>query len=149
MKLASLSRGSKKWWKLNRELLQKKASISSIPPLKYASGQWILESKAKADLFAQTWGAKYQLPAEIEDRFFAAPTQRLRITSIIRTRTTMSELQKIDVNKATGPDLISGHILQKLWEEIALPLTIICRRILNEAQWPDCCDTSIQKRIGF
>ena len=33
MKLASLPRCSKKWWRLNRELLNKKANISSIPPL--------------------------------------------------------------------------------------------------------------------
>ena len=99
---------------MNRELLQKKANISSIPPLKIRSGQWELESKGKADLFAETWTSKCHLPAEIEDRFFAAPSQRLRITSIIRTRTCLSELQKIDISKATGPDMISGRILQKI-----------------------------------
>lgn len=78
------------------------------------------------------------MPPEIQDRFFAVPTQRLRITSVIRCRATLTELQKIDVSKVTGPDMIRVRILQKLSAEIALPPNILCRRILHEAEWPNC-----------
>ena len=47
--LAKLPKGSKKWWKLNRQLLNKKKQTSSIPPLKY-EGEWLHEAKDKADL---------------------------------------------------------------------------------------------------
>ena len=46
-------------------------------------------------------------------------------------------LQHIDVNKATGPDRIAGRILKELAKELTIPLTILGRRILAEACWPD------------
>ena len=39
-KISSLKRGSKQWWKLNRELLQRKIKCSSIPPLRH-EGAWV------------------------------------------------------------------------------------------------------------
>jgi len=33
-KIATLKKGSKQWWRLNRELLEKKSKCSSIPPLR-------------------------------------------------------------------------------------------------------------------
>ena len=52
--LAKLPKGSKKCWKLNRQLLNKKKQTSSIPPLKY-EGKWLHGAKDKADLFARTF----------------------------------------------------------------------------------------------
>ena len=42
----------------------------------------------------------------------------------------------LDVSKATGPDGLGAFILKQLAKELALPLTILCRRILYEARWP-------------
>ena len=39
-KLSGLPRGSKAWWKHNRELLERKAKVTSIPPLRDDSGKW-------------------------------------------------------------------------------------------------------------
>ena len=49
-KLSTLPRGSKRWWKLNRELLNKKAAMSSIPSLKTADGSYVFDSEATANL---------------------------------------------------------------------------------------------------
>ena len=54
----------------------------------------------------------------------------------IRTRTVLYELLKLDINKATGPDRIGALILRELASEIAIPLAIICRRLLREGVWP-------------
>ena len=34
LKLSKLRKGSKQWWRINRELLQRKANVNSIPPLR-------------------------------------------------------------------------------------------------------------------
>ena len=53
-RISNLQKGSKEWWRLNRELFQKKTKCSSIPPLR--DGEvWINGSKEKADLFAKTF----------------------------------------------------------------------------------------------
>ena len=62
--------------------------------------------------------------------------QRLKINSclglIIITRSTLKCLQKFDVSCATRPDELAARILRELAEVIALPLTILSRRILHE-----------------
>ena len=63
--IAALKKNDKKWWKLNRELLQKKAKLSSIPSLRDASGNWHMDPKEKADIFASVWNAKNELPPAI------------------------------------------------------------------------------------
>ena len=65
-KIANLKKGSKQWWRLNRELLDKKNKLSSIPPLRDGS-TWIDDSKSKANLLAQKFDAKAKLPNEEVD----------------------------------------------------------------------------------
>ena len=134
--IASLPKGCKKWWSLNSELLQKKGRITSIPPL-YVGGEWLLDATAKANAFSRTWQAKNILPSMGEDQFFPAPTQYMQDFIAIRARSTEKELKSLDINKATGPDRISARILRTLASELALPLAILCRRLLHEATWPE------------
>ena len=47
------------------------------------------------------------------------------------------ELKNLDTNKATGPDQIGARISKELAAEIAIPMAILSRRILNEACWPN------------
>ena len=56
-KIANLPKSSKAWWRLNRELLHRKAKLSSIPTLK-EDNTWISDPKAKADSFACTFVSK-------------------------------------------------------------------------------------------
>ena len=72
-RISNLKKNDKQWWSLNRELLHRKARVSAVPPLRMQDGTWVTESKEKADLFAQTWLAKCELPALVEDQFVAAP----------------------------------------------------------------------------
>ena len=61
-KLKSLRRGSKQWWRLSSQLLGRLPTHTS-PGLRQSDGTWVLESAAKANLFADTVSGKWILPA--------------------------------------------------------------------------------------
>ena len=68
-KKTQLKKGSKQYWRLNRELLCKKCRCSSIPPLRDGT-LWVNSSKDKADVFDKTFAAKAVLPDESVDCLF-------------------------------------------------------------------------------
>ena len=136
IKLSQLPRRSKQWWRLNRILLRRQASISSIPSLR-EGGTWLSDAKAKADAFAKTFAAKAQLPPEVVDTpFFATPDVEFNEFIVFRSRTTKRLLDQLDVSKATGHDKISASILKCLSDCIAVPFTKVCRRLFHEGCWP-------------
>ena len=61
-RLSNLKSSSKEWWRLNRELLNRKCKPSSIPPLKDSRKQIVLAPIEKANLLAKTLKAKCILP---------------------------------------------------------------------------------------
>jgi len=135
-KLVSLPRSSKQWWRINRELLHRKAKPSSIPPMRDGSA-WILDAKAKADIFATNFASKSRLPPEVVDTpYFGTPAAELDEFIPLRTRTTKNILKKLVDSKATGHDQISATILKRLSGVLAQPFTRICRRLLYEGCWP-------------
>jgi len=136
LKISKLSKADKSWWRLNRELLDKQARVSAIPPLRTQDGKWHLDSKAKADVFAAAFGAKCSLPPMREDLYVGRPAFLQQEFIAIRGRRVVQLLAKLDVNKATGPDRLSARILKELSSVLALPLCILCRRILHEGCWP-------------
>ena len=65
--LKTLPRNSKKWWKLNRILLDNAPLSESIPALKNVDGKWVHGNKEKANLFREAWCAKFKLPPKPSD----------------------------------------------------------------------------------
>ena len=113
-KLAALPKGSKRWWKLNRELLQKKAKISSMPPLRDGTN-WLDDAKMKADHLAATMAKKATLPPEAVDcPFFGYSDNDFDEFNALRSRYTKTLFNKLDETKATGPDKIPAAILKKI-----------------------------------
>ena len=55
----------------------------------------------------------------------------------LRSRYTLKLLKALDISKAIGPDHISAEILRNIAEAIAIPFTVLCRRLLNEGLWPN------------
>ena len=135
-KIAGLSKSSKQWWRLNRELLNKKARTSSIPPLKH-DGNWISDAKTKANAFAKTFTDKSQLPPETVDTpFFSAPQLEFDEIIAIRSRRTEKLFRQLDTKKASGHDKLPAALLKRLAKFIAVPFTKVCRRLLHEGCWP-------------
>jgi hypothetical protein len=121
---------------LNRQLLERKTKLSSIPPLKDGS-TWIHDAKGKADLFARTFEDKAQIPEEFVDcPYFGLPECEFDEFIALRTRYTAKLFRELDEAKATGPDRIPASILKKIGNHIAAPFTKVCRRLLAEGCWP-------------
>jgi len=137
IKLANLPKGSKEWWRINRELMHKKAKVSSIPVLRDSTGTWITNATAKANALATTLMAKAQLPAAAVDTpFFGQPAKEFNDFVVFRSRTTRRLFKALDENTATGNDKISAAILKRLEKVLAVPFTRVCRRLFFEACWP-------------
>jgi len=135
-KLAELPRCSKQWWRINRELLHRKANVSAIPPLRDGTN-WLLDAKAKAHTFAKNFSFKNQLPEEVVDTPYCGdPDFEIFDFIPLRTRQTKSLFKKLDESTATGNDKISAGILKRLSDVLAMPFTRICRRLLYEGCWP-------------
>jgi len=136
LKLAKLPKRSKQWWRINRELLQRKANVSSIPPLR-ENNQWLLDAKSKANAFAKVFVEKSVLAPEVVDTpFFVAPDCELDDFIAFRSRFTKRLFKRLDESKATGHDRISAAILKRLADQLAMPFTRICRRMFYEGCWP-------------
>ena len=135
-KMAKLPPGGKQWWKINRELLHRKATLSSIPTLR-ENGEWISDAKKKSDAFARTFTSKAKLPDELVDTpFFGCAENDLDEFVIFRSRSTKRLFEKLDECKATGGDMISAAILKRLCDCLAVPFTIVVRRLFHEGVWP-------------
>ena len=70
-KMAKSEPGHKQWWKINRERLHRKGTLSSIPTLR-ENGKWIRDAKEKANLRRRTLKAKTKFPEELVDTLFLA-----------------------------------------------------------------------------
>jgi len=135
-KMAKLEPGHKQWWKINRELLHRKGTLSSIPTLR-ENGNWIRDAKEKANLLARTLKAKAELPEELVDTpFFGSADHGSEVFMAFRSRTTKRLFKELDVKKATGCDMISAVILKLLCDCLAVPFTIVVRRLFYEGCWP-------------
>ena len=65
-----------------------------------------------------------------------APCVTMQEFIAIRTRDALKLLRTVNVNKATGGDRIGNRILEELSPVIALPIALLCPRILYEGKWP-------------
>ena len=82
--------------KINRELLRRKATLSSIPSLR-ENDQWIIDAKKKADAFARVLKSKANLPDEFVDTSFfgCAGNEPVGFFSF-RSRVTKRLFKKLD-----------------------------------------------------
>ena len=109
-KISTLPRNGKQWWRLDRELLSRKAGVASIPTLREDT-RWLSDSKRKADAFACKFSSKSQLPAEtIDCPFFGVPDCEFDGFVAFRSRTSRRLLKQLNERKATGHDMISAAI---------------------------------------
>ena len=136
--ILSLPDGSKEWWKLNRELINRKTKQCSIPPLKTPSGEWILEPAAKAELLAGSFQSKSKLPDAVADPEPIMQDVDVGMSEfmLIRSRWVLKVLRALDVNKATGPDDLPARILKECAHDLAVALAILIRFLLRMRCWP-------------
>ncbi len=139
-RILSLPKSSKNWWRLNKELLNRKTKPSTIPPLKVGKN-WVLDPAGKADLLAQTFRSKSQLPpADPEMPVDECPLDgapQMASFFVIRTRTVLKILRKLKLDKASGPDGMPVRILHECCKELAPAIAVLARFLLRARQWPE------------
>ncbi|WP_208093813.1 hypothetical protein, partial [Escherichia coli] len=65
-------------------------------------------------------------------QFVSKPMAELDSFVTLRSRRAFKLLHGLDESKATGPDRLRAYILKKLVFELTIPLTMLCRRVLQE-----------------
>ena len=135
-KIQSLPRSSKLWWKLNRELLNRKSKCSTIPPLKARNGKWILDPEGKADLLAQTFQDKSRLPEGHGKPPIEQGQCKMSAFHLIRTRWVLKILKALKVDKASGPDRIPVRIFHECAAALAPAIAVLVRFLLRTRCWP-------------
>ena len=137
-KLQELPRGSKSWWTLSRQLMQKKTSSTGIPALKSSDGSWILDSEKKADRFAEVFQSKCKMnDAEVNEYITISVTgHEQEDLPDVTTQQAMKGLQSLDESSATGPDLLPTRVLRRCAASLAAPVARLAQRILSTGLWP-------------
>ncbi len=140
--LKDMSRSSRGWWKLAGTLLARAGTRDNIPPLQRPDETWALSAEEKAEELARVFESKSQLPPVVENEYSALPgqaTEGMRTGFLrLRVRTVLKILKNLDETSGTGPDLLPARILKNCAHELALPVTLLARKLLREHRWPLC-----------
>ena len=139
--LKAMSASSRGWWKLSGTLLTKASGSENIPPLKRDDDQWAKTASEKADELARVFREKSRLPAREENEYtqLDEPTSAQMPEFLrLRVRDVKKILKALDETSGTGPDLLPARILRRCADVLALPVTLLTRKLLHEGRWPDC-----------
>ncbi len=140
--LKGMSRSSRGWWKLADTLLARAGTRENIPPLQRPDESWALNAEEKAEELARVFRSKSQLPTVEQNEYSELPepeTAGMRQGFLrLRVRTVYKVLKNLDENSGTGPDLLPARILKRCARELALPVTLLARKLLREHRWPSC-----------
>ena len=133
------SASPKDWWNTSKQLLGQSRAKESIPPLQSADG-WAKDPVDKATLLSQTFAAKSKLsPAETNEFTpVIASSSSLDRFLRLRVRAVKKILKDLDESSGTGPDALPSIILRRCASALALPITLLARKCLNEGRWPNC-----------
>ena len=140
-KLKELSPSSRGWWRLSGTLLEKAGNKETIPPLQRADETWALTPEEKAAELAHVFRSKSNLPPREDNEYTTLthepPAKMLRMPRL-RVSTVHNLLCKLDETSGTGPDLLPARILKHCAAELAIPVTLLTRKLLREHCWPQC-----------
>ena len=130
MKLIDKATGQKTYWNILNSLLNK-CKIPRIPPLLVAN-KIITNCKEKVKLFNDYFLEQCKPIANNS----TLPLYNLITNSnldhiIINRKLILDIIKNINVNKAHGPDNISGRMIELCGDNITLPLCIIFTNIIN------------------
>ena len=136
--LLDLPKGSKLWWRKNRELLHSTPGKTTLPSLKDPAGHWVHDPLEKANLFSKTFAEKCTLP---EDSDFPVPEscgERMGDFTVVRRRWALRVLRNLRTDSATGPDELPARVLKECADQLATPVVLLVRMLLREGCWPEC-----------
>ena len=142
--LKSMDPSSRGWWKIANSLLTKASTTENIPALQRADGSWAMSPEERANELASNFRAKSQLPPEHTNHYTELQHEERepqRGFLRLRVRTVLKLLKGLDEHSGTGPDKLPARILKRCAAELALPVTLLTRKLLAEGRWPLCWRT--------
>ena len=140
-KLKELPPSSRGWWRLSSTLLQRAGTKENIPPLKRGDDTWALTAEERAAELARVFRSKSCLPERTTNEYTELVSHtRARMLRLPRVSVgvTHALLSNIDETSGTGPDLLPARVLKACAAELALPVTLLVRKLLREHCWPEC-----------
>ena len=142
--LKGMSPSSRGWWKLSGSLLTKASGQENIPPLQRPDDSWATTAEEKASELARVFQSKSTLPAAQTNRYSTVePPCGAQMPGFLRlrVRTVKKILRNLDEYSGTGPDLLPSRVLKRCAAELALPVTLLSRKMISEGSWPQCWRT--------
>ena len=140
--LKSMSPSSRSWWKLSGSLLARAGTRENIPPLQRPDDSWALTAEEKAEELSRVFKSKSLLPPAVSNEYSPLParaTDGMRLGFLrLRVRHVLKILENLDESSGTGPDLLPARILKRLASALALPVTLLARKLLRDRRWPAC-----------
>ena len=128
--------GTKEWWKLVKQFMNKKGISDDIPPF-FFNGTLYSSSEDKANVLNDYFIQQSTLDNPNENTPNVEYTDS-EITDIILTHADVhSVIKNLDKSKATGPDMIHNKLLIATVHIITEPLTILFNHCLNEGIFPN------------
>ena len=117
--------------------MDKRTKTSSIPALRVGSDGWELEPKDKADLFVDTFVAKFVAPVAATHEYTCARPSRTTAGPIEIGQPYVAQvLAGMDVDSGTGPYNIATIVLKQCCDTLAAPFSKLARRIVSTGRWP-------------
>ena len=140
--LTIFSSNKKEFWKIVKHFVNKKDSVSTIPPLRTftASGDsiWHVSDLEKADCLNSYFASVSSLDdSQATLPPFSEHTDKVLDNIEIPDEEIKDVIVNLDPNKASGPDMISNKMILKIAAVIEKPLCIVFNRSLNEGIFPD------------
>ena len=134
-KLIDKKTGPKAYWNIINNLLNK-CKIPRIPPL-LVDDTFITDVKEKVKLFNDFFIIQCKPIANASTLPVFTHFTHASLESItISQRHILDIIKNLNVNKAHGPDNISGRMIELCEDSIALPLSIIFNNIINTGIFP-------------
>ena len=128
--------GTKEWWKLVKQFMNKKGISDDIPPI-FFDGTLYYSSEDKANVLNDYFIQQSTLDNPNENTPNVEYTDS-EITDIILTHADVhSVITNLDKSKAAGPDMIHNKLLIATVDIITEPVTILFNRCLNKGIFPN------------
>ena len=111
--------------------------ITSIALYWDISGYTICFQILLSIIINETFSNKFILPQKSGQPNLQLSSEKMASFNLIRVRWTEAVLKKLSDDTATGPDFIPARVLKKFAKILALPITILIRKLLREHCWPE------------
>ena len=129
------------WLKLSGSLLTKATGRENIPPLKRSDDEWAKTAREKATELAGVVRRKSKLPQRELNEYtsLGAPCdEQMHSFLRLRVRTVKTIMKALDETSGTGPGLLLARLLKMCADPLALPITLLARKLLRKRRWPEC-----------